>query len=290
MYPPSSTIISISFFLYLLLSLSPSSLFPSSFPSLPLSLPPSLPPSLPLSLPPSLPLSLPLLYHFYTPSLPPSLSHSLPLSLPLLYLFSAPSLFPSMLLLYPFICPFYAPFLLLLYLFCTSFLPVSLPLYAPSVPRLYPFLCPFSTPSVPLLCPICLASLLRLCPFLFTFSARFSVLPMSLYLPPSPCPLCAPPLLHFICLNATSHPFLLQIVSLLKTHSSYATVRLFDRVRILDSLVHLILRTDGLRLRICNEGKIEYDDHCRSCHKLFSNAAAPSAHFRPVSFPPPFPL
>jgi len=47
----------------------------------------------------------------------------------------------------------------------------------------------------------------------------------------------------------------------------YCTLPVQDRLCILQTLTDLFLTTNAVREEIMNEGNIQYDDHCRSCHK-----------------------
>ncbi|KAK3598854.1 hypothetical protein CHS0354_008596 [Potamilus streckersoni] len=48
----------------------------------------------------------------------------------------------------------------------------------------------------------------------------------------------------------------------------YPFVSITDRLKVLQTLTDLFLGTNRVREEIVNEGNIQYDDHCRACHKL----------------------
>lgn len=48
----------------------------------------------------------------------------------------------------------------------------------------------------------------------------------------------------------------------------YPFVQFPDRLKVLKTLTDLFLGTNSVREEILNEGNIQYDDHCRACHKL----------------------
>ncbi|KAL3875950.1 hypothetical protein ACJMK2_033849 [Sinanodonta woodiana] len=48
----------------------------------------------------------------------------------------------------------------------------------------------------------------------------------------------------------------------------YPFVSITDRLKVLQTLSDLFLGTNRVREEIVNEGNIQYDDHCRACHKL----------------------
>lgn len=49
---------------------------------------------------------------------------------------------------------------------------------------------------------------------------------------------------------------------------TYSNLSVSERLQILVSLTNLFLSTNPVREEITNEGNINYDDHCRSCHRL----------------------
>lgn len=48
----------------------------------------------------------------------------------------------------------------------------------------------------------------------------------------------------------------------------YPFVQFPDRLKVLKTLTDIFLGTNSVREEILNEGNIQYDDHCRACHKL----------------------
>ncbi|XP_029635778.1 nucleosome-remodeling factor subunit BPTF isoform X3 [Octopus sinensis] len=49
--------------------------------------------------------------------------------------------------------------------------------------------------------------------------------------------------------------------------TDFPFVGIEDRLKVLQTLTDLFLATNAVREEIMNEGNIQYDDHCRSCHK-----------------------
>ena len=49
--------------------------------------------------------------------------------------------------------------------------------------------------------------------------------------------------------------------------SDFPFVGIEDKLTVLQTLTDLFLATNAVREEIMNEGNIQYDDHCRSCHK-----------------------
>lgn len=50
--------------------------------------------------------------------------------------------------------------------------------------------------------------------------------------------------------------------------TDFPFVGIEDKLTVLQTLTDLFLATNAVREEIMNEGNIQYDDHCRSCHKL----------------------
>ncbi|OWF46473.1 nucleosome-remodeling factor subunit NURF301-like isoform X2 [Mizuhopecten yessoensis] len=51
-------------------------------------------------------------------------------------------------------------------------------------------------------------------------------------------------------------------------HPDFPFVPVEERLKVLKTLTDLFLVTNNVREEIMNEGNIQYDDHCRNCHKL----------------------
>ncbi|XP_033751700.1 nucleosome-remodeling factor subunit BPTF-like [Pecten maximus] len=51
-------------------------------------------------------------------------------------------------------------------------------------------------------------------------------------------------------------------------HQEFPFVPVEERLKVLKTLTDLFLVTNNVREEIMNEGNIQYDDHCRNCHKL----------------------
>ena len=67
--------------------------------------------------------------------------------------------------------------------------------------------------------------------------------------------------------NAPENKFALQSIE----NPSYPFVSLGERINVLKVLSDLFLSTNCVREEIMNEGNIQYDDHCRACHKYVSS-------------------
>ena len=50
-------------------------------------------------------------------------------------------------------------------------------------------------------------------------------------------------------------------------NNDYPYVSVTERLKVLKILADLVLATNNIREEILNEGNIQYDDHCRNCHK-----------------------
>ena len=49
--------------------------------------------------------------------------------------------------------------------------------------------------------------------------------------------------------------------------ADYCSLKTSDRIHVLKTLTDMVLSTSAIRDTIMNEGKIQYDDHCRNCHR-----------------------
>ncbi|XP_022313989.2 nucleosome-remodeling factor subunit BPTF-like isoform X2 [Crassostrea virginica] len=59
-----------------------------------------------------------------------------------------------------------------------------------------------------------------------------------------------------------------EALQILDKCSDYPFVSFQERLKVLKVLTDLFLSTNSVREEIMNEGNIQYDDHCRACHKL----------------------
>ena len=53
--------------------------------------------------------------------------------------------------------------------------------------------------------------------------------------------------------------------------ADYCSLSVGDRLHVLSTLTDIFLSTNVVREELLNEGKIQYDDHCRNCHKSVLN-------------------
>ncbi|XP_061191322.1 nucleosome-remodeling factor subunit BPTF-like isoform X2 [Saccostrea echinata] len=59
-----------------------------------------------------------------------------------------------------------------------------------------------------------------------------------------------------------------EALEVLEKSTEYPFVSFQERLKVLKVLTDLFLSTNSVREEIMNEGNIQYDDHCRACHKL----------------------
>ena len=66
--------------------------------------------------------------------------------------------------------------------------------------------------------------------------------------------------------DKNSHDEYKDVLSVLQ-HPDFPFASVSDRLKVLQTLSDLFLSTNRIREEILNEGNIQYDDHCRACHK-----------------------
>lgn len=68
-------------------------------------------------------------------------------------------------------------------------------------------------------------------------------------------------------LDSDPHSVEFRLALPLLSRTSYASVTVSERLQMLRTLSDLFLATNRVREELTSEGNIQYDDHCRACHR-----------------------